>query len=165
MFPKICPDLPVSHRKQLKLLNEIRQIKGVKKAAIASGIRHDLVLADKTNGADYLKTIVKHHISGQIKVAPEHSQPHILEMMGKPDTASLLAFRKLFYETVRTFRKNTFLTYYLIAAHPGCTERDMVKLKRFAVEKLRLIPEQVQVFHPDPLYLFHPDVLYRHQPV
>ncbi|MDP8217665.1 MAG: YgiQ family radical SAM protein [Candidatus Theseobacter exili] len=150
LFPKICSGLPINHRKQIELLNELRKIKGIRKVVVASGIRHDMILSDKANGVRYTQNLIRHHVSGQIKIAPEHSEKHVLEMMGKPDPKALIRFRKLFYKITKDEGKKQFLTYYMIAAHPGCTETDMAKLKAFAIRELRLLPEQVQIFTPTP---------------
>lgn len=150
LFPKICPALEVNHGRQISLLNALRRIPGVRKIAIASGIRHDLVLADAQHGDDYLCNLVRHHVSGQVKIAAEHSESHVLEKMHRPDCSSLLRFRQRFFALNRAQGREQFLTYYLIAAHPGCTEKDMKALRSFAVGKLRLLPEQVQIFTPTP---------------
>ena len=150
LFPKVCADLPVDHGKQLSLLKAIRSIEGVKKVVVASGVRYDMILADKAKGTQYLQELVRHHVSGQMKVAPEHSEPSVLAKMGKPGPDTLLAFRDLFYKLTSQEGKEQFLTYYMIAAHPGCTERDMARLRSFALRELRLLPEQVQVFTPTP---------------
>ena len=105
------------------------------------------IICGRTGTMDEL---VKHHISGQMKIAPEHSEDKVLKMMDKPGSDSLLKFRDLFYKLTKKDGKKQFLTYYMIAAHPGCTQNDMTKLKTFAQEKLRLLPEQVQVFTPTP---------------
>ncbi len=149
LFPEICPQLPIDHSKQITLLKRLRRIKGVKKVFVASGIRHDLVLADRKVGLPYLRDVVRHHTSGQMKVAPEHTVGHILRRMGKPGE-SILQFRNLFYKLTKAARKDQFLTYYLIAAHPGCTESDMQALKTFASRHLKINPEQVQIFTPTP---------------
>jgi radical SAM superfamily enzyme YgiQ (UPF0313 family) len=109
-----------------------------------------MILDDKQYGTKYLEELVKHHISGQMKIAPEHSEVKVLKMMGKPGSDSLLKFRDLFYKLTKKDGKKQFLTYYMIAAHPGCTQNDMTKLKTFAQEKLKLLPEQIQVFTPTP---------------
>lgn len=150
LFPTICKGLKPDHSKQLSLLKKIGQIQGVKKIFVASGIRYDLIFADKKHGRSYLETIVKEHVSGQLKVAPEHSQPHLLELMGKPGTDSLLKFKKEFDSLSEAIQKKQFLTYYLMAAHPGCTLDDMEKLKQFTNEKLQVRPEQIQIFTPTP---------------
>ena len=117
---------------------------------VASGIRHDMILADKKNGARYLEEVVRHHVSGQMKIAPEHTEAHVLEKMNKPGTDTLLKFRELFYKTTERAGLKQFLTYYLIAAHPGCSLADMERLRAFCKQELRLLPEQVQLFTPTP---------------
>ena len=150
LFPEICPLLEVDHRPQLELLRQLRRLKGVKKVFVASGIRYDMVLGDKICGEDYLREIVDHHVSGQLKVAPEHTEEHVLDKMGKPGSESLLKFKDKFDRFSRAAGKPQFLTYYLIAAHPGSTAQDMLRLKSFASEKLHVNPEQVQIFTPTP---------------
>ncbi|TAN60469.1 YgiQ family radical SAM protein, partial [bacterium] len=150
--PKICPMLNSGHAEQLELLKALRAIEGVTKVIVASGIRHDLVLADKKDGERYLKELVLHHVSGQMKIAPEHSETNVLEQMGKPgcDKTALIKFRELFYKFTKEAGLKQFLTYYLMAAHPGCNEEDMTRLKSFALKELGTVPEQVQVFTPTP---------------
>jgi uncharacterized radical SAM protein YgiQ len=148
--PDVCPALHNNHGEQIALLRELRSIKGVKKVVVASGIRHDMILADKKNGARYLEEVVRHHVSGQMKIAPEHTEAHVLEKMNKPGTDTLLKFRELFYKTTERAGLKQFLTYYLIAAHPGCSLADMERLRAFCKQELRLLPEQVQLFTPTP---------------
>ncbi|MBF0235280.1 MAG: radical SAM protein, partial [Desulfamplus sp.] len=150
IFPTICKSLKPDHSKQISVLKKIRQIKGIRKVFVASGIRYDLIFSDKKHGNRYLEAIVKDHVSGQLKVAPEHTMPHLLELMGKSDSNSLLEFKKKFDTLSQISDKRQFLTYYLMAAHPGCTLSDMEQLKRFTREKLNMIPEQVQIFTPTP---------------
>ncbi len=150
LTPEICPQMAVDHCKQIALLRRLREIKGVKRVFVASGIRYDLVLADGKQGVAYLREVVRHHTSGQMKVAPEHTQDHVLRWMGKPGRQILLQFRDLFARMTQAARKEQYLTYYLIAAHPGCTERDMRALKRFASRQLKINPRQVQIFTPTP---------------
>jgi uncharacterized radical SAM protein YgiQ len=150
IFPKSCKHLPVHHGRQIRLLSALRRLPGVRKAYIGSGIRHDLILSDRKAGKLYLKEILKHHVSGQLKIAPEHVEDHILKVMGKPGRESLEAFIRLFEGLKQENRTKAFLTYYLMAAHPGCTLDDMQKLRTFALQKLRLLPEQVQIFTPSP---------------
>jgi uncharacterized radical SAM protein YgiQ len=150
LWPGTCPLLKSAHKAQIELLAELRKIPGVKKVFVASGIRHDLVMADREWGEEFLAQIVGHHVSGQLKIAPEHTEKHVLDLMGKAGSESLIAFKDLFYELNRACGKKQFLTYYLLAAHPGCTLEDMQKLKRFATEELRTNPEQVQIFTPLP---------------
>jgi uncharacterized radical SAM protein YgiQ len=150
VYPDVCAGLGTTHTPQTQLLKELRKIPGIKKVFVTSGIRHDMVIADKNNGYEYLKQVVCHHVSGQMKLAPEHSETKVLDMMGKPGRETLLEFRKLFYKLSKDIGKKQFLTYYMIAAHPGCTEEDMMKLKKFAQRELQLLPEQVQIFTPTP---------------
>ncbi len=150
LTPKICPRLRITHGPQRKLLKELRGLPGIKKVAVASGLRHDMIIADKKEGEAYLGDLVRHHVSGQMKIAPEHTETRVLELMGKPGPETLLKFRELFNRLTKKAGLKQFLTYYLIAAHPGCTDADMQKLKTFAKDKLGLLPEQVQVFTPTP---------------
>jgi uncharacterized radical SAM protein YgiQ len=151
LFPRACPALKPDHRPQLELLRELRSLAGVKHVFVASGIRPDLVAADRACGEEYISAIAKHHVSGQLKLAPEHVVTHVLECMGKPDVKALMEFKRKFDAASRKVGKRQFLTYYFIAAHPGCTESDMRELKRFAERELNLQPEQVQIFTPTPL--------------
>lgn len=150
LYPEVCHSLRADHRYHLELLRKIRRIEGVKKVFVASGIRYDLLLSDKEHGKDYLREVVKHHVSGQMKVAPEHTEDHVLSKMSKPGTTSLVELKQLFDRMTREAGKKQFLTYYLIAAHPGCTEQDMRSLKRFVSQTLNMNPEQVQIFLPLP---------------
>ena len=134
----------------MEILKKIRQIEGVKKVFIASGIRYDMLLGDQKYGGKYLRELVKHHISGQLKIAPEHTENNVLEKMGKPDREYLKRFRDRFLQINKEQKKTQFLTYYLIAAHPGCREEDMYKLKEYTSKELKLNPEQVQIFTPIP---------------
>ena len=150
IYPIPCPALKVDHQQQISLLRKLRQIPGVKKVFVASGIRYDLVLSDQAHGGEYLKEIVEHHVSGQLKVAPEHSENKVLTAMGKPGKSDLLRFKNQFDELSEKARLDQYLTYYLIAAHPGCTEQDMKSLQQFASHELHIHPEQVQIFTPSP---------------
>ena len=150
LFPKPCKSLKPDHSKQIQLIRKIEQIPGIKKVFINSGIRYDLILNDKKYGNEYLKKIVKDNVSGQMKVAPEHTAPHVLNLMGKQDIDFLLKFKNQFDTLSKKSGKKQFLTYYLIAAHPGCKINDMLDLKEFTSKKLNITPEQVQIFTPSP---------------
>ena len=150
LYPEVCRSLKPNHSILINLLSKLMSIKGVKHLFTASGIRYDLIFADKKNGSRYLKQIVNHHVSGQLKIAPEHTEDNILNLMGKPKNKYLLDFKKEFDTYSEKSGKKQFLTYYLIAAHPGCREADMRKLKKFTREKLKTNPEQVQIFTPTP---------------
>ncbi len=146
----LCSSMKPDHSRNINLLRKIRQVEGVRKAFVASGVRYDLITEDKKHGYSYLKEMVKYHISGQMKVAPEHTEQHVLELMGKPGKQTLVDFKKLYDKLNRDMGKKQFLTYYLIAAHPGCTEKDMHALKDFTTNELKMNPEQAQVFTPTP---------------
>jgi radical SAM superfamily enzyme YgiQ (UPF0313 family) len=126
LFPGICPLLELDHRPHMELL------------------------PDALCGEMYLREIVEHHVSGQLKIAPEHTEKNVLDLIGKPGPDSLLQFKEKFDRLSRLAGKPQFLTYYMIAAHPGCSAQDMVRLKRFTSEKLHVSPEQVQIFTPTP---------------
>ncbi|MBQ6337582.1 MAG: YgiQ family radical SAM protein [Kiritimatiellae bacterium] len=151
LFPSVCPALKPDHSEQLALLKRLRNLPGVKHVFVASGIRPDLVVADPAHGCAYVEALARHHVSGQLKLAPEHVTERVLATMGKPGVKSLLRFKEQFDAASRRCGKRQFLTYYFIAAHPGCTEGDMRELKRFAQARLNLNPEQVQIFTPTPL--------------
>ncbi|MDM5271705.1 YgiQ family radical SAM protein [Sulfurovum sp. zt1-1] len=146
----LCSSMKPDHTRVIGLMKQVRNIPGIKKAFVASGIRYDLINEDKRKGYSYLKELVEHHISGQMKVAPEHTQQHVLDLMGKPGKQTLIDFKRLYDKLNKDMGKKQFLTYYLIAAHPGCTENDMHELKRFTTQELKMNPEQAQVFTPTP---------------
>ena len=150
IYPVVCGALKPDHGKQIALLKHLRKIPGVKKVFVGSGIRYDLVLEDKQHGDAYLQEITRHHVSGQLKVAPEHSEDAVLSAMGKPGHADLLEFKRKFDQFSKEAGKDQYLTYYLIAAHPGCRDEDMRQLKQFASRELHISPEQVQLFTPLP---------------
>jgi uncharacterized radical SAM protein YgiQ len=150
LYPEPCPRLPVDHGRQIRLLQKLRNIKGIKKIFVASGIRYDLILNDPINGRNYLKDIIRHHLSGQMKIAPEHTEAGILKLMGKPDRSVLLEFKRLFDQCTCKMDQKPFLTYYLMAAHPGCRHGDMKELRQFIDKYLKIRPRQVQIFTPTP---------------
>jgi uncharacterized radical SAM protein YgiQ len=150
VFPEKCIYLDNSHQEQIELLRELRKVKGVKKVFIGSGIRYDLVINDTEYCDLYLDEIIENHISGQLKIAPEHSEDNVLNIMGKAGKKELIKFIKKYFEKNRKKGKKQFLTYYFIAAHPGCTKKDMLKLKEFIKKEIRFTPEQVQIFTPTP---------------
>ncbi len=150
LFPEPCKTLGPDHLKQIKLIQKIEKLPGIKKVFISSGIRYDLILNDKKYGMAFLEKIVKDNVSGQMKIAPEHTMPHVLSLMGKQNIDMLLQFKNKFDSLSKKAGKKQFLTYYLIAAHPGCNIKDMDALKQFATQKLKMTPEQVQIFTPSP---------------
>lgn len=150
IYPEICPALKIDHARQIHLLKEIRSKPGVKNVFIGSGIRYDMVVADKKHGRDYIEQVARYHTSGQLKIAPEHSEAVVLRLMGKPSPRSLQDFKTQFEEISKAAGKKQFLTYYLIAAYPGCSDAEMEKLHQFVSRELKLNPEQVQIFTPTP---------------
>ncbi len=150
LFPQVCPSLKNDHSRQIRLLTNLRKIPGVKKVFVASGIRHDLLLADTRHASAYLRELARHHISGQLKIAPEHVSPAVLKLMGKPRAQGLIDFKNLFEKIKSETGQKQYLTYYFIAAHPGCSEEDMRKLKSFVSRELKTSPEQVQIYTPLP---------------
>ena len=150
LVPTVCPSLKPDHGPLTDLLRRLRAIPAIKKIAVASGLRYDLILADRTHGLAYLRDLVRHHVSGQLKIAPEHSHPAVLAAMGKPGIEPLLEFRRLFNQMTREEGLDQYLTYYLIAAHPGCTQEAMMDLRDFCRRELHLLPRQVQLFTPTP---------------
>ena len=150
LYPRCCPALKPNHAPQLALLTALRHLPGVRKVFVASGIRPDLIAADAASGDRYIDELAAHHVSGQLKLAPEHSEKKVLDAMGKPDASALLHFKERFDAASKRNGLKQFLTYYFIAAHPACTDDDMRQLKRFAVTHLHLAPEQVQIFTPTP---------------
>lgn len=150
LFPEKCPALPVDHQPQIDLLDNLRKIPDVKKVFVSSGIRYDMILDDAQTGETYLEEVVTHHVSGQMKVAPEHTEDKVLHLMGKTGKQDLKDFKAMFDRLNKKAGKKQFLTYYLIAAHPGCSMRDMNAARSFANAALNLTPEQVQIFTPTP---------------
>lgn len=147
---RLCRTMKVDHSRNIQLLKDIRAVPGIKKAFVASGVRYDLITADKKHGYEYLKEMVNHHISGQMKVAPEHTNDEVLHHMGKPGKQTLIDFKAMYDKLNKESGKQQFLTYYLIAAHPGCEEKHMHELKQFTTHELKMNPEQAQVFTPTP---------------
>ena len=150
IYPEVCKALKPDHSRQTRLLKKMRKIPGIKKIFVASGIRFNLIFEDEKHGEDYLAEIVNHHVSGQLKIAPEHTVNRVLEHMGKPAAAELTRFKDTFYELSAAAGKKQFLTYYLIAAHPGCSDADMIALKQYFSKNMHVQPEQVQIFTPTP---------------
>ncbi len=143
----MCPAMKVDHSDYLALLRKLRKIDGVKKVFIRSGIRFDYLLADKDES--FFKELIQHHVSGQLKVAPEHVSDRVLKYMGKPSFSVYEKFRSRFYELTKSAGKKQYLVPYLMSSHPGSTINDAIKLAQF-LKKEGLHPEQVQDFYPTP---------------
>ncbi len=150
LFPEPCPNLKPNHSRQLSLLRRLRELPGVRKVFVASGIRPDLAMADAEHGETYVQEIAAHHVSGQLKLAPEHCDPKVLDLLGKPGMESLRWFRDHFETASRRAGRRQFLTYYMMAAHPGCSDREMTELRETCSRELGIFPEQVQIFTPTP---------------
>ena len=153
LMPKICPRLQFGHQAQIAMLRLLLGLPDIKKVFVASGIRPDLVMADQENGRRYIAQLARYHVSGQIKLAPEHSEPAVLKLMNKPSPESLLQFKAAFDNASDAAGKRHYMTYYLMAAHPGCTSEHMHSLKSFLSAGLKTTPEQVQLFTPTPATL------------
>lgn len=147
LAPKPCPALQVDHSEYLNLLRKLRNIKGVKKVFVRSGLRYDYIIKDPD--PTFLQELVEHHISGQLKVAPEHCSAPVLDKMGKPHIGAYEEFEKRFYAATQKAGKQQYLVPYLMSSHPGCTLQDAVQLALF-LKKHRIHPEQVQDFYPTP---------------
>lgn len=149
-FPDLCRSMPVNHSRYERLLRKLRALPGIRHVFVASGIRPDLLLADEKCGMRFLDELAAYHVSGQLRLAPEHSDPGILHLMGKGGLEDYLDFRKLFVERSRVAGKKQYLSYYFIAAYPGCEEQHMHALRRVAAEGLGVSAEHVQIFTPTP---------------
>ena len=147
---KICPALKPNHKPHRELLKKLRGIEKVKKIFVASGLRYDMILEDKEYGDLYLEDLVKYHISGQLKIAPEHTDDEILSVMSKPSKHYLEEFYDRYQKLNKKLNKNQFLSYYLIAAHPASTIGSMKNMQKYFSKNLHILPEQVQIFTPTP---------------
>ena len=156
IYPKICPNLHFDHRPMTELYREVNALPGVRKVTIGSGVRTDMIeqatpqQRQEYHLEEYAEQLITRHVSGRLKVAPEHTEEHVLQLMRKPPYPVFLQFRKRFEETNLRHRLRQQLIPYFISSHPGCTLRDMQKLS----EKMRQIsyhPEQVQDFTPTPM--------------
>lgn len=145
-----CPRLPIDHSSQIGLLRAVSAVPGIKRVFVNSGIRHDMIVHDRANGRRYLSELVDGHVSGQMKIAPEHVSDEVLKLMGKPECRVLDEFREMFRECAEESGRDLYLTYYFMAAHPGCTDDDMRRLSGYCSGELHIVPEQVQVFTPTP---------------
>ena len=147
LAPTPCPNLDADHSDYLALLRKLRAIPGVKKVFVRSGIRYDFMLQDKSS--EFFAELVKHHISGQLKVAPEHCIDSVLDYMGKPHIDVYEKFMDLYARLNDRYSKEQYVVPYLMSSHPGSTLQDAVKLAEFLNKKGRQ-PEQVQDFYPTP---------------
>ena len=147
LFPKPCQNLKVDHSDYLKLLRKLRELPNVKKVFIRSGIRFDYLIYD--NDRTFLRELCEHHVSGQLKVAPEHISDAVLEKMGKPGVDVYNRFVKAYKDMNEKIGKKQYLVPYLMSSHPGSTLKEAVELAEF-LRDLGYMPEQVQDFYPTP---------------
>ena len=147
LAPTTCSHMIVDHSDYLKILRRVRELPGVKKVFIRSGIRFDYLMADPDD--TFFKELVEYHVSGQLKVAPEHCAPNTLAYMGKPPIETFNKFKDKFYELSKKAGKKQYLVPYLMSSHPGSTLKDAVYLAEY-LYKNHMRPEQVQDFYPTP---------------
>lgn len=147
LFPKPCKNLTVDHRDYVELLRKLREIPKVKKVFIRSGIRFDYMMADKDD--TFFRELCEYHISGQLKVAPEHVSDKVLQKMGKPENSVYRAFTKKYEQMNKKLHKDQYLVPYLMSSHPGSTLKEAVELAEY-LRDIGHMPEQVQDFYPTP---------------
>ena len=146
VYPGICPNLDTSHDALIGLYRKAREVKGVKKVMVASGVRYDLAV----ESPEYVKELVTHHVGGYLKIAPEHTEDGPLSKMMKPGIGAYDRFKELFDQAAKKAGKQYFLIPYFIAAHPGTTDEDMLNLALW-LKKNRYRADQVQTFLPSPM--------------
>ncbi len=147
LAPKVCPALIADHGEYVDILRSLRNIKGVKKVFIRSGIRYDYMLRDEDE--TFFKELIRYHVSGQLKVAPEHCSAMVLEKMGKPYIDTYVNFSKRYFELSKSVGKEQYLVPYLMSSHPGSRLEEAIELACF-LKKRNIRPEQVQDFYPTP---------------
>jgi uncharacterized radical SAM protein YgiQ len=146
VFPDICPNLNTSHDELIRLYRKVREVKGIRKAMVASGIRYDLAV----KSPEYVKELVTHHVGGYLKIAPEHTERGPLDKMMKPGISAYDRFKQMFDAAAKQAGKKYYLIPYFIAAHPGTTDEDMMNLALW-LKKNRYRADQVQTFLPSPM--------------
>lgn len=155
IFPKVCPNLNLNHRPLIELYRKAKAIEGIKQITIGSGIRYDMLISDRqtdeANGLSaYINEVIKYHVSGRLKVAPEHTASHVLQKMRKPDFQHFQLFLEKFNQANQKSGKNQQLIPYFISSHPGCSLEDMKALSKLS-HQCHLLTEQVQDFTPTPM--------------
>lgn len=156
LYPQICPNLNTDHRPLLDIYQSVDNIKGIRKSFIGSGVRYDLALHQSTDpeinksSKEYIHELIKNHVSGRLKVAPEHTSDEVLAVMRKPSFKQFLEFKQLFNKINKEENLNQQLIPYFISSHPGCTEEDMAELAAIT-KTLNYQLEQIQDFTPTPL--------------
>lgn len=147
LFPKPCPNLNASHSDYINLLRKLRALPRVKKVFVRSGIRFDYVLAEEKQ--EFLKELCQHHVSGQLKVAPEHVSDHVLSLMGKPEHAVFQRFVRKYEQCNKQLGLKQYMVPYLMSSHPGSTLKDAIALAEY-IRDIGYMPQQVQDFYPTP---------------
>lgn len=147
LAPVPCKNLKADHSEYLDLLRSVEKIDGIKKVFIRSGIRFDYILQDKNE--EFLYEMIRRHISGQLKLAPEHCSSVVLDKMGKPHIEAYNSFAKKYFDITKSFGKEQYIVPYLMSSHPGSTLNEAIELALF-IKKQKLHPEQVQDFYPTP---------------
>ena len=147
LAPTPCPNMQVSHTEYLDILRELRKLDGIKKVFIRSGIRFDYLIEDQSD--EFFEELVKYHISGQLRVAPEHCSTAVLDRMGKPHIETYKKFCDKFYKLTGRMSKDQYIVPYLMSSHPGSTLKDAVELALFC-KRENIHPKQVQDFYPTP---------------
>jgi uncharacterized radical SAM protein YgiQ len=148
LLPEKCPRLELGYRQALALYRQVRRLPGVKHVFLASGFRHDLLLEPEAE--EYLEEVLRHHVSGQLKLAPEHSEPRVLDLMGKPRFPVYLRFVSRVAQIGKRIGRRIYLVNYFISAHPGAGLPEALALARKLAQR-NMSPEQVQDFLPLPL--------------
>ncbi len=152
VYPSVCQFWKADHGPLVQLYQKARQVPGVKHVFVGSGVRYDLAHHDEVNGQAYLKELVSHHVSGQLKVAPEHAAPEVLKTMKKPGIGEFERFREEFARYSKEAGKEQYLVPYFVSSHPGCSLEDAVQLYEY-LESNGWRPQQVQDFTPTPMTL------------
>ncbi|MTI66650.1 MAG: YgiQ family radical SAM protein [Firmicutes bacterium] len=147
LYPEPCKKLNIDHKEYLDLLSKLRKLPNIKKVFIRSGLRYDYIMADKDD--KFFKELCKHHVSGQLKLAPEHIDSEVLKLMGKPSAEIYNKFVKKFYKINKRIGKEQYIIPYLMSSHPGSTLKSAIKLAEY-LRDTNYQPEQVQDFYPTP---------------
>ncbi|MBR6444237.1 MAG: YgiQ family radical SAM protein, partial [Firmicutes bacterium] len=148
MYPEPCPSMDIDHTEYLEVLKAVRELPGIKKVFIRSGIRYDYLMADR-RWQSFMKELCEHHVSGTLKVAPEHASPNVLAKMRKPRAEVFERFSREYGKMNKKLGKKQYLIPYMISSHPGSRLEDAVELALF-LKKSGFIPDQVQDFYPTP---------------
>lgn len=151
LTPQICSNLNADHSFNVKLLRRLRDLPGVRHLFVSSGVRYDLAMHDQSGV--YLHELCRHHVGGQLKIAPEHITDHVTRLMNKPSLACYRRFTKMFKEISRALNRDIYLVPYFISGHPGCRLEDNIALAEYFKTELHFQPEQIQNFTPTPMTL------------